>query len=329
MSTRRSAHHRRASWRVNTHLAMLLRMPRSLRSLAWIGWAAGAALALLLALGLSFTGQSGNQQVAAAAPAQRAWEGRASAPELPPVVHFFDSNRNTSYTVWLRDTADNKAGAFVFTLRDYTQIKGNVPITQIQDNTFIQSSSSFSNNAVVTCTARVATASSEDPANVFLQARIDKSGLVAYAQIGYSGCRTKLGGEGVMESGCTPTSCNDLLAQVGPAVQQYDSSMVAATADRSQDSWNKVYGQICQTVRAQYSPEQFAAELNKQIDSLGRITAISPITSAPIVQYDTGGHAFYAVKQRITYSLNGATTTRDSTTYYLAEGGQWVFWFSA
>lgn len=311
---------------------------------AWIRWAGGAALALLLAAGLSFIGQAASHQVAAAAPAQRAWMGRANAPELPPTLHFYDLRRNTAYTVWLRNTADRQAGSFVFTLPDRTQLRGFAPIIQAGDNSFIQGSNQpvtttnqlitvtnqpITTRAIVLCPGRAATESGEQPASILIQARIDPSGLVAYAQASYASCVTKQGGRGVMASGCTLTACNDVLAQVGPAVQQYYSSVVMASADRSQDAWNKVYAQVSQTTRGQYTPEQFASQLNKQIESVGQITSVSPMTGPPVLQYDTAGQSFFAVKQQITYNHNGTTTTRDSTSYYLMEGGQWVFWFSA
>ncbi|MGZ3599688.1 MAG: hypothetical protein ACXVCO_18530 [Ktedonobacterales bacterium] len=319
------------SYRDTTALA-LLRLSLGSRRFVWMSWAGGAALALLLAVGLSFMGQSTSHQVASAAPAQRAWLGRASAPELPSTIHFYDLHRNTAYTVWLRDTAERKAGSFVFTLSDHTQLSGFAPITQAEDNSFIQDTNQVvSTNAAVDCPGHAATESGEYSAIISLQARIDASGLVAYAQVNnYVVCRATQRGKNIlMESGCTLTACTDVLAQAGPAVQQYGSSIVAASADRSQDAWNKVYAQVSQTTRGQYTAEQFATQLNKQIESVGQITAVSPITSPPVLQYDTAGQAFFAVKQQITYHHNGTTTTRDSTSYFLMEGGQWVFWFSA
>lgn len=338
MSTRRSPNRRganrpRPSNRSQNALVTLLGAFLRSRRLAPARWAGGAALALLFAVGLSFMGQASSHQVASAAPVHRAWVGRASAPELPAVIHFFDQQRNTAYTVWLRDTADRKVGSFVFTLRDHTQLRGYAPITQAADNTFIQSSTqpvpTVTTSAAVNCTGRAAADSGEQSVNIAIQARIDPSGLVAYAQVAYAGCSTKQGGEGVMASGCTSTTCTDVLAQVGPAVQQYGSSIVAASADRGQAAWNKVYAQISQTTRGQYTPEQFAAQLNQQIDSVGRITAVSPITGPPVIQYDTAGQAFFAVKQQITYRNKSSATTRDITSYFLMEDGQWVFWFSA
>src|SRR5689334_14835179 len=110
MSTRRSPHHRHTgvsrylSRRRNT-LSAMLHITLGSRRGAWIRLAGGAALALLLAVGLLCVGQSTSHQVAAAAPAQRAWMGRANAPEFPPTLHFYDLRRNTAYTVWLRNTA--------------------------------------------------------------------------------------------------------------------------------------------------------------------------------------------------------------------------------
>ncbi len=338
MSTRRTPDHRGAgraadSNRRRTTRSAMHRISLGARSFAWVGWAGGAALALLLALGLSYMGQTASHQVASAAPAQKAWVGRASAPEMPAVIHFFDPNRNTAYTVWLRDSADGRAGSFAFTLRDHTQISGFAPITQAADNAFIQSTTQLiSVRAATNCIGRAMTDAGERPAHFTLRARIDKSGLVAYAQASYATCDSGIpqGGDDIMASGCSAfTTCNDVLAQVSAAVQQYSASVVAASADRSQDAWNKVYAQVSQTTRAQYTPEQFAAQLNKQIESVGQITSISPITGPPVLQYDTAGQAFFALKQQITYSHNGATTTRDSTSYYLLESGQWVFWFSA
>jgi len=50
--------------------------------------------------------------------------------------------------------------------------------------------------------------------------------------------------------------------------------------------------------------------------------------SAPALRFTVGGEAFFAVDQQATLSQNGATTTRSLTSYYLFEGGQWLFWFS-
>lgn len=300
------------------------------RRFARIGWAGAAALAVLLALALSFVGQAASPQRAAAAPAQKAWAGRASAPDLPPVIHFSDLTRGTAYTVWLRDTDEGKMGSFVFTLRDHTQLSSFAPISQTEDNSFIQiTPQQLFTSTAANCNGRITTVSGEQSVNVFVRARIDTSGLVAYAQVAYGGCGTRQSGESVMLSGCTPTACTDVLAQVSASVQQYDASVVTASASHSQDAWSKVYAQVSQTTRGQYTPEQFATQLDNQIASVGQITAVSPIIAPPVLQYDTAGQAFFAVKQQITYSHNGTTTTRDTTSYYLIESGQWVFWFSA
>ncbi|MEO7002488.1 MAG: hypothetical protein ABI068_11730 [Ktedonobacterales bacterium] len=133
----------------------------------------------------------------------------------------------------------------------------------------------------------------------------------------------------VLDSGCpalaadgsAPGACVDALGTAQQAVSTYDQAVIA-------QNWAQVYTLSAADITGQYNAGQLAAALHEQTSSVGRITAITMPTSAPAVQFTVGGEAFFAVDQRVTLAQNGATTSRSITSYYIFEGGQWLFWFS-
>jgi hypothetical protein len=65
------------------------------------------------------------------------------------------------------------------------------------------------------------------------------------------------------------------------------------------------------------------------IDKVGKITAITPSPETVAVQTSPTGQTYFIVHSAVTFSLKGQASTRTIASYYLLEGGQWRFWFSA
>jgi hypothetical protein len=67
----------------------------------------------------------------------------------------------------------------------------------------------------------------------------------------------------------------------------------------------------------------------RAIEKVGKITAITPIPETVAVQTAPTGESYFIAHSDVTFLLNGQTSTRRVASYYLLEGGQWRFWFSA
>ncbi|HEV2236821.1 MAG TPA: hypothetical protein VGR57_09210 [Ktedonobacterales bacterium] len=179
---------------------------------------------------------------------------------------------------------------------------------------------------------------STTPVVFALTTRIGPQGLVAYVGLAYASAEDAIGIKRVcgpvsftyqVLAGCTAQTCTDPLATAGPDVGKHNSAVTHASAANTKDSWNAVYAISSQSVKAQYTETDFANALIAQQKAKGKITRISPITTPPVVQYDAAGQAYFAVTQTVTLDRNGATTSRQVTSFYVLEGGEWHFWFSA
>ena len=186
-----------------------------------------------------------------------------------------------------------------------------------------------------------------------LRARFSPDGLSAYAELAYAplsgqivlarlGPSASVGGvcQGtsslaalpgaiVLDSGCpalavdgsAPGACVNALGIAQQSVMTFDQAVIA-------QNWAKVYALSAPDITGQYSEAQLAATLGSHASTVGSIPALTVQASAPALRFTVGGEAFFAVDQQATLSQNGATTTRSLTSYYLFEGGQWLFWFS-
>lgn len=166
-----------------------------------------------------------------------------------------------------------------------------------------------------------------------LHAVIDRYGILAYSRFGTALitlppgdidqiCRPTNPVFVEMNSGCTASGCPDPLAAVGGAVASFDQSI-------TRSDYTTLYGQTSQVVKGQYTTAQFVAAMRDQEGRVGKITGISPINPSTVrVQIDIAGQAYFAVSQTVTISLNGQSSSRHVTSYYLLEGGHWLFWFS-
>lgn len=292
--------------------------------------------------------------------------GRASPPDRAPNVgHWTDPHEQTAFTLHLRETARGAPGQFVFLLPNGSQVRGFVPLRLQPDNTITQQASSSQGQCaqgvlavtrlnpsqiagLTTPISPAALAASSaglgyaTPIVFTLTSRVGQYGLVAYAGLSYAAANDAGGVNRVcgpipgpasldyqLAAGCTPDVCTDPLATAGPTVGKHDGAIVHAAGANTTDAWREVYKLSARSVTGQYTDSDFAAVMTEQTRSKGRITRISPITSAPAIQFDAAGQAYYSVTQTVTVDRDGTTSSQQITSYYLLEGGAWLFWFSA
>jgi hypothetical protein len=323
-------------------------------------------LLLLAGVGLGTGMRAPLVHAEAGARTQHASVGRASPPDRAPNTgHWSDPQQQTAYTLRLQETTHSVPGQFVFLLPNGGQVRGFVPLRLQPDNTTTQQASSSQGQCaqgvlavtrlnpsqiagLTTPISPAALAASSaglgyaTPIVFSLTSRIGQYGLVAYAGLSYAAaddaagvsrvCGSTAGAASLdyqMASGCTADACTDPLATAGPAVGKHDGAIVHAAGANTTDAWREVYNLSARSVTGQYTDSDFAAIMTAQTGSKGRITQISPITSAPAIQFDAAGQAYYSVTQTVTLDRNGTTSTQQITSYYLLEGGAWLFWFSA
>jgi hypothetical protein len=279
--------------------------------------------------------------------------------EGPPVVARWvdntgDLKRNvqaTAYTLWMRGDQAHAPGTFIFTVTGGTsetvqeiQISGGASLQPSSGGTLTQNTCDVGQAAInSTPVAHGVTGLASrtnltvEPVVYQLRSRVDQNGLVAYAVIGILGVNTAdttlcFASKGAftvfqMVSGCDPVSdtCADVVND--PATGIVHSVNSYADAVKSGD-WGTVYKMTSQLVTSQYSAADFATLIQGEYSSVGRITAVSHISTPVDVRFDAGGQAYFKVSQTITFDKNGQTSTTTVTSYYLYEAGGWKFWFS-
>ncbi len=134
-------------------------------------------------------------------------------------------------------------------------------------------------------------------------AHISSDGLAAFATLSYANVQDQVGmsnlcqkGQGTtgvttyqLAVGCTLGSCTELATLTGPSVANHDSALLTAEQNGSVSNWSPVYQMTSRQVTAQYSLEDFAALLNQQVKSVGKITAISAPPANPTSPVHPGG----------------------------------------
>lgn len=321
-----------------------------------VRWVA-MALMLLVGFGVWLGAAAGLAHGAAEASDRPIALGRASPPgRVPDVVRWEDPVDQTSYAVRLNAAGPHKAGELLFTLPNGDEIQGTVPLQAQPDGTSTQQANSAlglcTSGSLATVQLKASAASVThvvkssgaagksyvSPVVFALTARIGPQGLVAYAGLSYASAEDAAGVSRVCSpgsfdfqvlAGCTAQACTDPLATAGPTVGKHNDAVVHASAANTVESWKAVYALSAQSVKGQYSDIGFANALIAQQKAKGKITHISPIASPPAVQYDAAGQAYFGVTQAVTVDRNGTITTQHVTSYYVLEGGQWHFWFSA
>ena len=335
-----------------------IRLRSGLRSAAW--WAPSLAALLVIAVALSGAGTVRGAAAARALAPAHPWIGRASPPDtLPPLAHWQDIADGTAYALHVTGGAAGFAVArggnlFTFTTPTGDQIAALVPLVKLPDQSYVQTTSkdpatlggcvggSLLAGSQTSAPNSPAGANATQQVAVALQARFDQYLLVAYVHILYAPtsdqkataavCQGQAGAVGVtsleMAAGCGAAGCGSPLDDAMTAPPSYEQAMVQAMKARGLEGWSRVWALTSRAVTAQYSKAEFAALMNQLSDKAGTITAIAPASGPPAVRWDGGGQAYYTVVETVTYAHGGKSTTTKLTSYYLLEGGAWMFWFS-
>jgi hypothetical protein len=265
----------------------------------------------------------------------------------PDVARWQDEAQKTAFSIRLRAPSAASAkgsssqtgfsaaigNTYSFTLPSGDQIVGEVFLSKQPNGDF---------NAIGCQLARLV-ASRPQQVVATLNSHFDAHALVAFAQIGFVAasavadpaqfaalCKKAAGNTFSMQSGCDPSgACIDPVATASVALPRYETQLSAANRTPSQASWQQVYDSSSSVIRGQYSNGQFADAMAHAIQKVGKITAITPIPETIAVRTSPTGQSFFIAHSAVTFSLNGQSSTRTITSYYLLEGGQWRFWFSA
>jgi hypothetical protein len=269
---------------------------------------------------------------------------------FPDVARWQDESQKTAFSIRLRAPAAasvkgsaNQTGqtgfsaaignTYSFTLPSGDQVVGEVFPTRQPNGDF----------DVAGC--QVARLVTRRPQQVVatLSSHFDAHALVAFAQLGFvvaasvdgssqlaALCKKATGNTFTMQSGCDPSGvCVDPVATASVALPHYENQLIAANKAPSPASWQQVYDSSSGVIRGQYSSGQFADAMARAIEKVGKITAIAPVPETIVVQTSSTGQSYFIAHSDVTFSLKGQSSTRRITSYYLLEGGQWRFWFSA
>jgi hypothetical protein len=265
---------------------------------------------------------------------------------LPDVARWQDEARKTAFSIRLRASAAASArgatgntgfsaaigNTYSFTLPSGEQIVGEVFLSKLANGDF---------NAAGCQVARLA---SSRPQQVVaaLNSHFDAHALVAYAQIAFVSASAvsdpallaalckKASNTFAMQSGCDQSgACVDPVAAASVAPPHYENLLIGANKAPSPTTWQQVYDSSSSVIRGQYSSGQFADAMARAIEKVGKITAITPIRETIAVQTSPTGESYFIAHSTVTFSLKGQTSSRTVASYYLLEGGQWRFWFSA
>jgi hypothetical protein len=260
----------------------------------------------------------------------------------PHVGYWSDSVNGTSYTAGLIPNSDGFS-SFEFTVPGGGDVSAFLRLTPQADGSYVQQTpvQAVGNIAAGPTTRPVClpgTLASDKSQDIYYEffGHFSGDGLAAYGTFSYVLASDKIGirefctdnqtqGQGIttynLSAGCTPTSCQDLISQIGPSVATYDSDVINA-------DWNDAYGLASEQITDQYSQAEFSDLLNQQTASTGKITAISPPLTTPVVQFTPEYQAYFAAQQTVTVDDKGAMSTQTLTNYYILENGSWLFWFS-
>lgn len=322
-------------------------------------WRLSILLAVLLALATG--GVAGAQPpLAQTLPAGRSIGALPGSRALPATetrtnARWRDEASGTALVMQLVQVGDSVPGQFAFTIPSGDQIVvsgitlGRLPpstnapalIQLAQSLSTLPLDASFDSQLTTCAPATVVVSGTQRAAPVIqkgatlsgiatLTLRVGQGGLVAYAALTFapagSGtpCVQSSPPQFQLQDGCTAAGCT----APSPPVARVTSYSGALTAAVHSGDWSAVFQQNSQTVRAQYSPGDFAAQMRADAARYGQITAVSKPLGPPLMRVDSAGQAYFVVVQSVTYQLNGSTQRARIASYYLLEDGEWHFWFS-
>ncbi len=336
-----------------------LSSPLARLELLWLSAPAALRIGvpLLAVLGLAFALTFLHAPVAQGSLARIA----LAPPNVPDVGNWQDESDQTAFSIRIHGEAAPARGKVVvasigqysFTLPTGEQILGVARLSTQANGDFTASSGAgqASLASVTTSACQRAQLVGAQPGDVaaLLDAHFDAHALVAFAQLQYlplvlnadgaianvdavnSFCVGKSNATTyTMAAGCDASgNCQDPIASASQDANQYETQLVVASKDPSVANWGPVYNASSTIARGQYTQAQFADAMTSSLKKVGTITAITPDSNPIQVQVASTGQAYFVVHDKVTFTLNGKTTTRDVASYYLLENAQWHFWFSA
>jgi hypothetical protein len=282
-------------------------------------------------------------------------------PNAPDVGNWQDEPDQTAFSIRIHGVtapargkvAVASVGQYSFTVPGGDQILGVARLSTQDNGDFIATSGagqlSLASIATTACQRAQLVGAKPGDVAAILAAHFDAHALVAFAQLQFvplvlnvdgaitnldevnSFCAGKSNATSyTMAAGCDASGkCEDPVTSAPQDVSQYESQLVTASKDPSLANWGPVYNASSTVARGQYTQEQFADAMTNSLKKVGTITAISPDSNPIQVQVASTGQAYFVVHDKVTFSFNGKTTTRDVASYYLLENSQWHFWFSA
>jgi hypothetical protein len=310
-------------------------------------WPTLPIVLLVLGIGVLLGGAApGAQAVAASNGAAAHGLGHQRASAQRSSARWIDPSDRTTFILTLQESRSKIPGAFTFVLPNGDEIRAlkvtspliglAVKLAQVSPEAPFDAQAPFCSEATLVPASPQAP-SAEQFVVAALVLHIGQGGLLAYAGLSYalpsdvSFNVCQLPPQYEMKAGCVDmTSCSPLPTPA-QALGQYDQAVVAAAQS---GDWSTVYTLTGQVVTAQYSASAFAATMNQQVQRVGRITAITPISGSYVIQFDAAGQAYFVAKALVTLDHNGTTSAKPITTYYLLEDESgtatpnWQLWFS-
>ena len=307
-------------------------------------WPTMPIVLLLLCIGILLGGAAPGAQAVAASHGPSAYGlGRQRASVPRSLARWIDPSDRTTFILTLQEVPGKMPGGFTFALPNGDEIRALKfesslfglarELAQVSPDAPFDAQATFCGSGMLVA-ANPQAPIAEQGVVVALALHVGQGGLLAYAglsyalpsELGFNVCQ--LPPQYEMKAGCVSlTSCSSLLAPA-QALGQYDQAVVSAAQS---GNWSTVYTLTGQVVTAQYSAPAFAAMMNQQVQRVGRITAIAPITpvgGSYAIQFDAAGQAYFIASALVTLDHNGTTSTMPITTYYLLEDGIWKLWFS-
>ncbi len=122
-----------------------------------------------------------------------------------------------------------------------------------------------------------------------------------------------------------------ILQTTGPgapadAVNNYNNAILPQPSTQEPD-FATLFNLTSLGVTNGYTETQFAQLLQQQELSVGKITAISVVSTSQIIT-DPAGITYFTEKERVTKTKNNTSRTDTFTSVFVVEDGVWKFWFS-
>jgi hypothetical protein len=103
-------------------------------------------------------------------------------------------------------------------------------------------------------------------------------------------------------------------------VQTYNQALL-------KQDWATVYASTSNIVVGDYTQEQFAQMMARQVQNVGVVSSITT-TSNPEVKTNPDGIIYFTIHEHAIVVKNGTSQTQSLISLFILENGAWKFWFS-